>query len=185
MDKNGHVSVDLDGIQRALGDDVSRDRTNVSARWATALRRLMDQRGITQLELAALAGIDKDTVTNIMRGESSSISTMEKLAQALGVDVSELALTGEQSRILAEYRLRGEDLARRISRELSAAHVTATPSTPLGANSDNALEAPRWPDHERRSGRDRRESANGQSRAGRRAINEPTSPDGSESSELT
>lgn len=172
MEENQHVSPDPDGTQCAPGDDMPRDRTNVSARWATALRRLMEQRGITQLELATLAGIDKDTVTNIMRGESSSIATMEKLAQALGVDVSELALTAEQSRVLAEYRLRGEDLARRISRELSTSHVTATPPMPMGSQTDqgSAPEVPPWPGHERRSGRDRRASGNGRSGQGRRAI---------------
>ena len=120
VNENGDYRDDDDGTQSVSADDMARDRTPVSGRWASALRRLLEERGITQLELAALAGIDKDTVSNIMRGESSSTATLEKLAQALGVDVSELALTDEQARVLAESRVRGDDLARRISKELSA-----------------------------------------------------------------
>jgi transcriptional regulator with XRE-family HTH domain len=124
----------------------------------------MEQQGLTQLELATLAGIDKDTVTNIMRGESSSTATLEKLAQALGVDVSELVLTAKQSRVLAEHRLRGEDLARRISNELSASIINASTlvSAPARHSSEEASPPaiPYVPGQERRSGRDRRQSTN-------------------------
>jgi transcriptional regulator with XRE-family HTH domain len=164
MEEKHDIPAEDDGTQSDPLDDVSRDRSIVSARWASALRRLMEQRGLTQLELAALAGIDKDTVGNIMRGESSSTATLEKLAQALGSDVSELGLTAEQSRVLAEYRLRGEDLARRISKELAASIVTT--STSESAPDRPSAEArspgsPYLPGQERRSGRDRRQRTNG------------------------
>jgi transcriptional regulator with XRE-family HTH domain len=134
-EESDNIWGDCDGTQSDPEDDMSRDRTIVSGRWASALRRLMDEQGITQLELAAQAGVDKDTVSNVMRGESSSTATMEKLAQALGVDVSELALTAEQSRILAESRLSGDDLARRISEELSASIGSAGPGNSPEATS--------------------------------------------------
>jgi transcriptional regulator with XRE-family HTH domain len=114
----------------------------------------MEQRGLTQLELASRAGIDKDTVTNIMRGDSSSTTTLEKLAQALGVDVSELVLTEEQSRVLAEARVRGEDLASRISKELGVWLPTIVSSP---ASAPAAQPTPYAPGQERRSGRGRRQ----------------------------
>jgi len=155
------LSGDCDGTRSDFVGGMARDRTIVSARWASALRRLMDQRGITQLEAASLAGIDKDTVSNIMRGESSSTATLEKLAHALGADVSELALTAEQSRILAEARVRGDDLARRISEELSASMVSVSalasaPTSPLSGIAASPGLA-HSSDRERRSGRDRRQ----------------------------
>ena len=121
-----------------------------------------------------MAGIDKDTVTNIMRGESSSTATLEKLAQALGVDVSELVLTAEQSRVLAESRLPGEDLARRISQELSASLVTASALASVPDPSDEASPSaiPYVPTQERRSGRDRRQSTDGRTGDERRITSE-------------
>jgi transcriptional regulator with XRE-family HTH domain len=176
MEENHNIPTDRNGTQSDTWDDVSRERSVVSARWASALRRLMEQRRLTQLELSALAGIDKDTVTNIMRGESSSTATLEKLAQALGVDVSELVLTAEQSRVLAESRLPGEDLARRISKELSASLVTASAlaSVPDRHPSDEASPSaiPSAPAQERRSGRDRRQRTDGRTGAERRITSE-------------
>ena len=163
IEESDNISGDCDGTQSDPDNDMARDRTLVSARWASALRRLTDQRGITQLELATLAGIDKDTVSNIMRGESSSTATLEKLAQALGSDVSELVLTAEQSRVLAEARVRGDDLARRISRELSASIVTASLPTSAQSSSPSSpapsAESLYSRDRERRSGTDRRQAA--------------------------
>ena len=172
IEESDNISGDCDGTQSDAENDMSRDRTIVSARWSSALRRLMDQRGITQLELASLAGIDKDTVSNIMRGESSSTATMEKLAQALGADVSELVLTAEQSRILAEARVRGDDLARRISRQLSASLAGA--GSPASAQSsplpDNATPSEFYPgDRDRRSGTDRRQASTGRTARDRRS----------------
>ena len=132
----------------------------------------MDQRDVTQLELANLAGIDKDTVSNIMRGESSSTATLEKLAQALGADVSELVLTAEQSRVLAEARVRGDDLARRISRELSASILSSMPASPQTSASFGNLRSPDLlysGERDRRSGTDRRQASADRSEHDRRS----------------
>jgi transcriptional regulator with XRE-family HTH domain len=82
----------------------------------------MGEKNLTQLDLAAQAGVDKNTVANLLRGESASTATLEKIARALGVDISELSLTAEQSRVLAEYHGASTgDLADRLATEVARA----------------------------------------------------------------
>jgi transcriptional regulator with XRE-family HTH domain len=59
--------------------------------FAANVRRARQQAGITQEALAHLAGLDRTYVGQVERGERNiSISNIERLAKALGVDEVEL-----------------------------------------------------------------------------------------------
>jgi len=60
------------------------------ARWSDAVQALIDEQGITQIELARLAGLHPDTVSHVIHGGHCSTETLEKLSAALGVDIGEL-----------------------------------------------------------------------------------------------
>jgi transcriptional regulator with XRE-family HTH domain len=61
--------------------------------WAEAIRALLQERGLTQLELARLAGINRGTVQHAIRGGHCGTDTLDKIARALEVDVAELFTT--------------------------------------------------------------------------------------------
>jgi transcriptional regulator with XRE-family HTH domain len=61
--------------------------------WGEAIRALLRERGLTQVELARLAGLNRSTVLHVMRGEHCSTETLSKIARALEVDVAELFTT--------------------------------------------------------------------------------------------
>jgi transcriptional regulator with XRE-family HTH domain len=92
------------------------------ARWSDAVVALIEEQGITQLELARLAGIHPDTVSHVVHGGHCSTDTLEKLAAALGVDLGELfgAPADERSAILKRDRIVGA-----VLRELSSAVADA------------------------------------------------------------
>jgi transcriptional regulator with XRE-family HTH domain len=55
-----------------------------------SVRRLRNERGLSQRRLAAEAGIDQVTLVHIETGKTSpKVETLEKLAKALGVQVGE------------------------------------------------------------------------------------------------
>ncbi len=55
------------------------------------LRRLREQRALRQEDLAALAGVGKNTVNRIEKNRTEPhMTTVRKLAEALGVDPVEL-----------------------------------------------------------------------------------------------
>ena len=61
------------------------------ARFAQLLRLQRQNRGLSQEALAALAGLHRTYVGSIERAERNiSIDSMERLAEALGLDVSDL-----------------------------------------------------------------------------------------------
>ena len=63
----------------------------VNVKRLNELRRL---RAFSQQELADAAGLGRNTVSRIERGETGAHGrTLRRLAQALGVDVAELVLT--------------------------------------------------------------------------------------------
>ena len=47
-------------------------------------------RGLSQRELAALAGVSRGTISNIERGELPRVRTAQTIARALGVDLDAL-----------------------------------------------------------------------------------------------
>ena len=58
--------------------------------WRDAIRALLRERGMTQQELARLAGISRGTVLHVVKGGHCSTVTLERIARALDVDVAEL-----------------------------------------------------------------------------------------------
>jgi transcriptional regulator with XRE-family HTH domain len=63
----------------------------VNVKRLNELRRL---RAFSQQELADAAGLGRNTISRIERGETGAHGrTLRRLAQALGVDVAELVLT--------------------------------------------------------------------------------------------
>jgi transcriptional regulator with XRE-family HTH domain len=58
--------------------------------WRDSIRALLGERGMTRQELARLAGISRSTVLHVLKGGHCSTETLERIAGALGVDVSEL-----------------------------------------------------------------------------------------------
>jgi transcriptional regulator with XRE-family HTH domain len=64
---------------------------NVQKRFGEMLRAIRQTRGISQETLAHTAGLHRTYVSGVERGERNvSLSTIEKLACALGVPMSEL-----------------------------------------------------------------------------------------------
>ena len=86
------------------------------APWASALRVLLDERGLTQVQLARLAKIDAGTVAHLLRGGHSSTETLTKIAEALQVDLADL-VSAEASR--ADLSNRRDRLVAAVLRELS------------------------------------------------------------------
>lgn len=60
--------------------------------WARALSQQLELRGMTRLQLARLAQLDPGTVTHLLQGGHCSTETLEKIAQALDVNLAELFL---------------------------------------------------------------------------------------------
>lgn len=66
---------------------------NGRARIAWNLRQARSAKGVSQERLAAEAGVDRTYVGMLEREETSaSIDTLDKLAAALGIDVSQFLL---------------------------------------------------------------------------------------------
>jgi transcriptional regulator with XRE-family HTH domain len=64
-----------------------------------AVRRLREERGLTQEELASRAGTTFGTVSRVESAKSAPAWwTVRKIAEALGVSIAELAATAESER---------------------------------------------------------------------------------------
>jgi transcriptional regulator with XRE-family HTH domain len=60
------------------------------ARWGDAVQGLLEEQGMTQAELARMAGVHPDTISHVIHGGHCSTETLEKIAAALDVDLAEL-----------------------------------------------------------------------------------------------
>jgi transcriptional regulator with XRE-family HTH domain len=87
------------------------------ARWNDAVAALIDEQGITQVELSRMAGIHPDTVSHVVHGGHCSTDTLEKLAAALGVDIGELFGAPLDDRSIA---LKRDRVVAAVLRELSS-----------------------------------------------------------------
>lgn len=81
---------------------------DITAQFGLTLRRLRDQHRWSQERLAAAAGLNRTYVGELERGEAvASLQTAQKLACALGIDLSALVLEAEdQHRASSERRHR-------------------------------------------------------------------------------
>lgn len=51
------------------------------------IRKARDEQGLTQTELASKAGVSRPTVARVELGVAISIATLEKIADALGLNI--------------------------------------------------------------------------------------------------
>jgi transcriptional regulator with XRE-family HTH domain len=86
-------------------------------RWSDAVAALVEEQGITQVELARMAGIHPDTVSHVVHGGHCSTETLEKLADALGIDIGELFGAPLDDRAVA---LKRDRVVAAVLRELSS-----------------------------------------------------------------
>ena len=84
------------------------------------VQTLLAQRGWSQRELAAAAGISPGAVGDILEGESSSLRTATKVAAAFGVDLADLMR--EEQPVEPRDEL---DVALRHQGDLSSADIQA------------------------------------------------------------
>lgn len=67
----------------------------VQAKFGERLRELRTRKGLSQEGLAAAAGLHRTYISSVERGERNvTITTIEKLANALGVEMRELIPSG-------------------------------------------------------------------------------------------
>ena len=70
---------------------IEKPKKSARSRFAERLRIERAARGLSQEELAARAGLHRTYIGSVERSERNiSIDSMERLAQALGLDVSDL-----------------------------------------------------------------------------------------------
>lgn len=84
--------------------------------WADALQSLMRERGLTQVQLARISGLDAGTVAHVVHGGHCNTLTLMKLAEAMQVDLADLVSPPHSRNDLASRRDR---LVAAVLRELS------------------------------------------------------------------
>ena len=98
-------------------------------RCAAIIRDLLEERGLTQAQLARLAGLDPGTVAHLLRGGHCSTQTLEQVAEALGIEMADLFLPAEEPRSVSAARDRVvAAVLRELSDDLTQAleHVQST-----------------------------------------------------------
>lgn len=104
--------------------------------WGDSLRALLRERGLTQQELAQRAGINRSTVRHVLAGGHCSTETLQRIAAALDVDVSELFTPP------LDIGLRRDRMTAAVLRELSDA-VSAAVVADLQQRRKRQLVSPR------------------------------------------
>lgn len=75
-----------------------------STRWSEAILRLLAERGWSRRQLARRAHIQPNTLTNIIKhGRHTDTETLGQIANAFGVDLSELFATSQQTAFLRTF----------------------------------------------------------------------------------
>jgi len=54
------------------------------------LKELMRTKGLSKRKLSMLSGVERFTISNLLKGKDCRLSTLRKIAKALGVKVSDL-----------------------------------------------------------------------------------------------
>ena len=76
------------------------------------LRQILRKMGVKQVDLATKMGISPQHLTSLLQAASVKISTLERIAQAVGKEVSELLTDdSEVARLKAEVRRLQEENA--------------------------------------------------------------------------
>ena len=76
-------------------------------RWGVAIAALLQERGLTQKQLASAAQLRPNTLTSIIRhGGETDTRTLRRIARVLDVDLAELLMSPEQRLILRAHRER-------------------------------------------------------------------------------
>lgn len=71
------------------------------SRWAQAFARLVHETELNYGEIAAAAKITQNTVTNILHDKHvPTLDVLQKIADVLTVDITEMVATESQSRVL-------------------------------------------------------------------------------------
>jgi transcriptional regulator with XRE-family HTH domain len=117
-----------------------RARTQNSV-WGEAIRRQLREHGLSQTELARLAGINRGTVQHILRGGHCHTETLERLATALGMPLADLfqepvSLGVRRDKLVAAVLRElsesiGEAVAERMARRRTDERRRRQPDTPL------------------------------------------------------
>lgn len=91
----------------------------------TRLTEVRRERGLSRSDLGRLSSVTYNTVRNWETGESApSPSTLERVAEVLGVTVHELAVVPEQAQTLASWRTRRGLAQSDIAQELGMSKST-------------------------------------------------------------
>lgn len=107
------------------------ERTDVTQILSGNIKAQLAERGMSMVELSRLAGVNDTAVFDILRQRTRSpkLETVQKIATALGVTVTELLSnnqrTAAERKILSAFALLSEDDRRRL---LATAEAWASPS---------------------------------------------------------
>jgi len=72
--------------------------------WGASIRAWLDERGLTQAELARDAGLDPGTVGHVVRGGHCTTETLAKIAQALDIELVDLLAAPGEIKSLGDRR---------------------------------------------------------------------------------
>lgn len=72
--------------------------------WGASIRAWLEERGLTQAELAREAALDPGTVGHIVRGGHCTTETLAKIARALEIDLADLFAAPGEIKSLTDRR---------------------------------------------------------------------------------
>lgn len=110
--------------------------------WAEPIRRLRQQRGWSQGELADKAGIRPNTLSEAINGRSPRMDTMQAVADALGVPLWSLFVDGRQYDLLTKQQ-EADQAVSRLAEE--KARLKAELLAEMAGTLDRLMERPAAP----------------------------------------